>query len=769
MSRTKNLVQLLESTEKHEFDEVVKAYLRSEFDFKRIINTDGKDDIGIDIKVFDFKGERLQFQLTTQRSKTQAEKNALEKKIKADFLKAKKNYTEYSYSNKLFFFYSYGMTNKRIRDLEKMAFKDFGVNLELIEANRLAEEAESIIELQRVLYSFSKLDKFQEANSEFDNDNENLIFDLLSFGKPSEFKLQIIEGFILKTIFEYKSLTQQEIIEKCEEKFNVGENEVFYTKLINRLRSSRRLTTGLKRGSFILTSDEENIVQNKIDQFDLDEKMFLNEIDKILIDFNEQESIKEYVSELKRLYTENFNSELNELVNAGENEAIFSVVTGFIKFIERRISKKEKSKELALRLLTLCAESKFIQKIAASKVYCENINNSRLENYLITQKRIFIDTPIALNALCYFYKPKAQYSNYFYKTTKGLIDFSKEENIKLYISERYLWEVQNHIKEAYYLIPFSELANFQKLGSSRNVFYNFYLYLLKQDYFDPYISFSEFLEEYGFKESSSTNSLNAKINSHLENLNIEKYELEYQYQIDETNKIFERKLIYSGKFKSPFTRNNDSIMVEFLADSDVDVHPVKPVFLTWDRSFYEVQKDYFKSFPDCQKWLMLPPGKFIDSYAILKFKIDNESVSENLLALISDDLITNAHSLIDTIKFILNPDDEVSLEYTNKLARIREEEIDNINRKVTTPPEDFEGEAVIDEVFYNLSNHFQEKEDEILFKHFREVFTRKELMETVLKSISSAIDTYYASKKIDKELFATFDKLVDQIKSEKSA
>jgi hypothetical protein len=484
--------------------------------------------------------------------------------------------------------------------------------------------------------------------------------------------------------------------------------------------------------------------------------------------YKEHSAIEDYVLQLKKLYSDNFSTELKELINSGENEAIFSLIKDFVQFIENRISDHQNSKKLGLSLLQSCIESKFIQKIAASKVYCDNINNSRLEKYLNTQKRIFIDTPIAIYALCIYYKANVDYKNYFLQTTKGLLDFTRDEQIKLFISERYIWEIQNHIKEAYYLIPFSELNNFQSLGSSRNVFYNFYLHLFNNHHFDSPKSFDEFLRDFGFTESSSKTSIDAKITSHLKHMNIFKYEFDYDYDIDEVNKIFDDKLVHSKKFKAPFTRNNDSVMVEFLADKDVEVHPIQPLFLTWDRTFFEVQKEYFKAFPDCQKWMMLPPGKFIDSYAILKFKIDNESVTENLLALISDELITNTHSLIDSIKFILNPKNEVSLELTNRLAKIREEEIQNINSKVITPPEDFEGEAVIDEVFYSLSNHFQDEKDNSSFTYFKELFKRKDLMDTVIQSIKTAIDFYYSTHQIDNNLFTTFDMMVTKIKKEKS-
>jgi len=242
MSRTKNLIQLLDATEKKEFDLVVKSYLKSEYDYSKIVFTDGVNDTGLDIKVFDYNGQKVQFQLTTQKSKTKAELKSFEKKMFEDFEKARENFTNYKYSNKLIFFYSKELTNKRIRNYEKTAFRDYGVDLELIEANRIAEESENIIEIQSILYKVNELDIFQAKQSLFENDKENLIYDLLTFGKPSEFKLQIIEAFILNSIFTSQSLSNSQIVEKCESKFQVDENEVFYEKLLNKLQTNRKIT-----------------------------------------------------------------------------------------------------------------------------------------------------------------------------------------------------------------------------------------------------------------------------------------------------------------------------------------------------------------------------------------------------------------------------------------------------------------------------------------------------------------------------------------------
>ena len=77
MSRVKQLIQIINGCEKMEFDKIVKSYLKNIYGFERIVVTDGKNDTGIDIKVFDFGGLKNQYQMTVQKSGTPQEKSQL--------------------------------------------------------------------------------------------------------------------------------------------------------------------------------------------------------------------------------------------------------------------------------------------------------------------------------------------------------------------------------------------------------------------------------------------------------------------------------------------------------------------------------------------------------------------------------------------------------------------------------------------------------------------------------------------------------------------
>ena len=131
MSQKKSLIHLLGSCEKHEFDRVVKSYLKEVYSYTRVINTDGKDDIGLDIKVLDDSGCKYQYQLTVQKSDNANERSALKSKIFKDVQKAKENCKD-GYENILFFFYSYPLTNKLIRDYKREALKDYEIQLEIM-------------------------------------------------------------------------------------------------------------------------------------------------------------------------------------------------------------------------------------------------------------------------------------------------------------------------------------------------------------------------------------------------------------------------------------------------------------------------------------------------------------------------------------------------------------------------------------------------------------------------------------------------------------
>lgn len=760
MSRTKSLIHILGACEKHEFDQVVKSYLKEIYNFKRIVMTDGNNDTGIDIKIFDLNGEKIQYQLTVQKSQSQIEKNQFETKLFDDVKKAKINFDQFGYSANLFFFYSKELTNKAIREYKRKAKTDFGINLEIIDSNQLAEESEEFIELQKTIYETSGLDNFKLKESTFDDKSENLIYDLVGFGESANIKLQIVEAFILQTLFENVKLAKDQIVDKCKSKFTSKENKQFYDKLITRLQSEKKIK--IEGNQYELAENELKRIKDLLERINLDDDFFLKQIHTVLKKYDQQDFINEYVQHLKYIYSNNFNKKVRDELDGFESDT-YIISRDFTNFIDANLGKSVhvgKSKSLALELFKVCEENKYLQKTCASKVFSEQTNLNRLETYVNTKKKLFVDTSVALYSLCYFFDPKFKYDNFSFEIISSLLDYCKKNNLNLYIPEFYLWETHNHVRESINLIPFTTLPNFHKLGKSRNVFYNYYLAIYEKNHFVG--SYEDFLNKFGFKKYNKSQKHTELINNYLVNLNIVEYKLDFEYDIEESIKLFQEQLFSDNKFKTKFGLNNDAIMLEFLCDNDIEVHNQAPLFITWDRTFFKIQKKMFENRPTCQRWHIFTPGQLLDHYALLNFKIDSETITKELIAYLSDDIIQSTHTLLDSLTVILNPHNEVGLEYTNKLADIRDNEIYTAKHSSVNVSDELEGEFVIDDVFFKLTSYYRDPENKSI-ELFQKIFTKKEYVNEVIDLINNTINHFYDYKKFDENIYSKFDNLIDKM------
>lgn len=750
MEQKKLIIQIIEGLEKKQFDELIKLYLKNEYGYEKIVITDGKDDIGIDIKVFqDEQTRQIQYQLTTQKSKNSTERSSFQKKVIEDFEKAKINFSEYSYSNKLIYFYSYALTNRQIRELEKLADKDYGIDLDFIDANRISEESEDIPVIQNFLLEIIGVKNSNKV------EGNNLLYNLISFGRPSEFKHQIVEAYILKLFLERNDLNIDEIKSKVEEKFKLDDSNDFYVKIINLLLTNKTLIKNKENNSYSISDEGFKELSKRNSDFLLEKGLFNNYVSNILKKYNQEDFVDEYIVKLSELYTANFDKDLADISSNKESYQLSNIYTEFSSFIKLKIDEKYDHKELAIELLQLCLRNKFIQKISASNVYVSKINDKNIQKFLNIRKKIFVDTSIALYSICYYFRPSSTYENFYYNTSKKLVELIRNESINIFISERYIWEIANHFRDAFRLIPFSEIISNQKLGTSKNVFYNFYLHLKNKENYNE--SFAYFIDEYGIKENATKESFNSHIKSFLSELKIFEQSIEKEYEIAELNGLFEDFLKKNYKTKTNFAKNCDSIMFAYLADNDIETHELEPLFLTWDKSFQEIHNSYTKYYPDAQKWLNITPNKYIDSNSLLKFSIDNETLTDNLLAFVSDDIVVNTHSLIDSLSLILNPNDEVGLEFANKLAKLREDEINKIATAEVHIPENFEGDAVLDDVVFNITDYYKTKDN---FNEFKKLFTNKGLLDNIIELLNRTIISFYEKKEIDTVVYDEFDFLI---------
>ena len=749
MSQKKSLIHLLGSCEKHEFDRVVKLYLKEVYSYTRVINTDGKDDIGLDIKVLDDSGCKYQYQLTVQKSDNANERNALKSKIFKDVQKAKENCKD-GYENILFFFYSYPLTNKLIRDYKREALKDYDIRLEIIDANQIAEEAEDLANLKEIIYSLSNLSAFKTSSFE-DSKKNHLIYDLVSFGKTSEIKLEIVKAYILQELYMHLSLTGEDIEKSCNANFRSSENTVFYKKLLQNLYNiEQKVLYDKKSKTYSLTEETRKEISNTNEQINVEETYFVNQIGTVLKEYEIDFLLDDVLKLLKEFYIATFDKRIKSL-DTGDLEEC-NVLLSLLA--NRGNVPSPKAKDILMSLFSICDDNKYMQKVCAECVFSYKVNLDDLEKYAREKKKVYIDTTIALYLLCYYYQDTDNYKSYYYNLSKFFCQFCKKNKIKLYITNRYLFEISSHIREAFNFIPFSKLQSFSDLGTSRNVLYNFYLYLQRYEQID--YSYEEYLSKFNFGVYDSNTKLNQTISLYLENLGVEIVEIQKDYKIDNSSKLIANTLIYNSKTKTNFALTNDAIMLDFLGDKDVEVHPIEPVFVTWDKIMFKVLKDYFNEHPNAQEWMQFTPSQFIDRYSLLSFSINEETISKEMLALLSGDFIQQTYSLIDALTLIINPNEKVGREYVNAFVEMKNDNIYTISKD---PDEESDNQEtdIIDYIVHEITLHFKENRAAL-----KNLFSIEELFPIVLDTIRGLIEHYSKYKQLESKDFIPFDNLISK-------
>lgn len=757
MSRVKQLIQIINACEKNEFDIIVKSYLKNVYGYERVVVTDGKDDTGIDIKVFDIGSEKNQYQMTIQKSENTQQKSQLKTKIFEDVAKAKINAEEYGYSNRLYFFYSYEMTNKTQREYKREALTQHNIDLEIIDANQIAEEAEDFLALQQTIYKISGFEEFKIKTSQYDSDNKNLIYDLISFGKASDIKLELVEAYIIQCLYENDSLSQTEIAELCIAKFSSKENTTFYTKLINKIYSKdKRLVYSKESKKYSLSVEERKKLASLIEQNKLDEQHFFNELVTILKKYNQEDNLSKYIDLLYDLYINNFSKRirLSDDIEKLELNNLFT-------YTKNQLKDTQLCKQMILNLLTICDNNKYMQEVCASAIFGSKINIDDLQNYAKEKKFVYIDTTIALNLLCYFYEQDNDYENYYYQLSKQLSEFCRKNSIELHLTNRYMWEITTHIQEAFNLVPFTKLSNFNSLGKSKNVFYNYYCYLFESDIID--CSYEEFLSNFEFKNSNNRSSdnhhNNQLIEQYLNNLGIKIIDITKTYDINSTSKILGIQLASSNRNKTAFALNNDAIMLEYLGDNN-DVHDIDPVFITWDKSLFKVLKEFFTKNPSALRWMQFTPSQFIDRYSLLSFSINEETITKEMLALLSGDIVNHTYSLLDSLALILNPEDKVGLEYTKRLVEMKDSQIYTTEKQSDEISENTDNNA-LDTTVFHITTHY--RENEIQYSNIKKLFMSEEYMEEVLSIIDKSIKIIMEKHSFDKNIIDELDRIIAKL------
>jgi hypothetical protein len=762
MSQVKLFKNLIKSLTDPEFDLIAKLFLEEVDDIKNIINCNGPWDSGLDIRSINVSEIQAQFQITTKET-------GFENKLFDDLEKAEKNVKEYSLPNRVRYFYSHPLSNHSLLEFKNKAKQKYNLVLDITEASTIAEVAKYYDSIRQSLIKLAEVDKLEAKSEFFDNDKVRSFYDLMSIGSATDIKYNIVKSYIIHFLHTNGESNHISVSENVNSQFNANLTQDYFDSIFRRM-NSENIIQKASTSNIKLTEPEFNRVESILESYRIEEGIIRKSILEIKNEFHIDASVDEIIIKLSELYESNYAINISEFTYRQSTIHDFEESARDIKDFLLNNSPEESDCDLIFTKLVKAVDNNdILSRIAVGNVFSKVSDPDRLEDFIRQHhlnKEVFLDTNVLINLLCVHYEPNAEYDDYNYKVAKQFLKFSEEKGLKLKTIRRYAVETTRIFINALNLIPFTDLPYFNALGKSSNVLYNFYLHLSDWNLLDERIkSFEDFMKEFRFSEKNPSlkYSYRSEMEYLLDSLNVEIAEVD-GYNLDKTNEIIDRILRSDEKFKSYYAKNSDSIMLNRLGDPDVDINPIDPIFCTWDVVLMKARKLYFEEYPGCTKWFMYTPTRIMDHFSMMNFKVRSESLTNELLTILDDnkDFQERTQALIDSVKTIINPKNEIGLKYSNKLADLREKQIVQVDHVDENIPDSEKDRNAVDIVFFKLLTHYLNDEESDLTS-LKKLFQSEEYFDDVIATLDKEINNYNATNQISEEFYKSIDRLANKV------
>lgn len=785
------------------FTTVVKTFIELYYKLEQnvaidIIKVDGSGDGGLDLKFFVNKRQRkLPIQLTVQ-------KTQVEKKIKEDIQKINDLVDKYNYEPILLFFYSQNISENKNNDLVRYAYDKYDIELKIIDAKFIGEIAanENYVILKSKIFEQLGISVTKEKLQL--DDTKKMMYDLISYGNDTaEIKNQIINSFLLHTIYTRKNISEndlcaalnkqfnlkntinEQITEKLNDKFiikttkkdNKNEELDFCKQQFSRLAALKKITN--TEENITLTASEIQRIENVKEEFLLQENYFIKQITDILLQYGLQDKYRLFIDEIIKYFKAYFSKdfeEVNQDLDSIESELLDNNSgKSFYTFTLKQVGKREIATTLSNELLELCQKNDFVQRICAGEVFAKFTQPDKLQQYVNGQEKIiYLDTQIVLYILCVAYSTKKIISdNPYYNSAVDFIEYLKKDtSAKVFVHRNYIDEVANHVKEAFALIFYTKIVDFniKDLGGSANIFFNFYHTLLNNNLLpDGVLSYEDFLLDFGFEPRQSIRNISDIVTDILGQLGIKIFLKHYDSGIffesikKNLQNIYSMHQKYS--FRSENTAEKDAQMLCVLYDNNNKIE--KTIFITWDTSFREFRKEYNRKNANANFWHLFTPSKFVNHLSLLNFTINAESINKDILATVESDFTRKVTSLADMLAKITKLPQESAVQAAKILKEFRTNPkywADNVHELFTVETEP--QTDAIDRILYKILNYYVAKKGK---------FGMEEFIDTLLNNLTNfenAIQKDLEILKISNGNFLTettfyekYDKLIEATKS----
>lgn len=665
--------------------------------------------------------------------------------------------------------YLFGKTDQK-ESLTEYAEYGHNVSLTIYDIEEITRLAKNTEYLKNALMTDG-----EQARQSLKLDRERkIICDLFTTGAAvADIKNSFVSSFIQLSLYEHDGVKPIDLKEMVGYYLTNMSDTVFDNSLEGELLNKRVVYNDVE-GMCQLSDEFRSTMDDMMASTSATERLLYVKFEECLGSYGIQDLSKKVIEKIMAIYQSHYKGE-TDLFNSHDNndKRDRKLYNALIDLIQGKGKTITEARKITRELLAIVGESEYLNKTSLTGMLTGMFNSGQLEEYMSKQQRIvFLDTQILLNIICLLHR-NVDNRDMLYDSTVMLWKQLKESRdyVKLYTTNGYVEEVANHLCEAYSLSRFLALPYIRDLGTSKNVFFNFYLYLTEQEE-ESYDGFGDYLSEMlGFDEviPSGVN----EIRDFFYGITVDIFEAS-QIEI-KTMPIPEDLNIYQEEYKLVMNRCNmwyknhgsrtrDILCSHYLSDESNFINlettiPETPFLITMDRTMFPYMKTLSTKYHR-KPFYVYPPVKFANRLSVMNLKIDASKVNYNIICLTEKNFNANSETMamMDVISQIMSGSTLEGKSTPQKLAALKRSQQDDVKAKdfATQNNDSLPIDVVLTDVFRHYRQIGRAK-----LQLLSNLFENNDKTEDLIKVLSKYCKRYMDPRTLKTEkMFEEIDKLM---------
>ena len=644
---------------------------------------------------------------------------------------------------------------------------EYGITLDIIDINDIGDAIEKDQNLKNILTPNSSRLSSKSLRLE---QKDKILYDLFTTGnKIADLKNSFISSYIQYYLLELGAQSVGDLKDNLKNPLPNLSNRAF-TDAIN--RSMKDGLVEFKDGKYALTSDAVAQLDEMKTVTAATEDRLLKQFEECLDEYGIKDLSQYILQTIIELYKAQNKCEL-ETLRHQENSDITEkkLVSELFNSLTRQGIELKLVNIIVKKILAIVSDSEYLSKVSATTLFTNLFNSNTLDDYLGKQKRVvFIDTQVLLQLLCVDYQDVV-YGDSLYEAGRILykqIQDSKDY-LSLFTTSNYVREVSNHLYEAYNLKRFVDLPYIRELGPSKNIFYNFYLYLDESedmnyscfdDYIEELLNTDEQLPSDYYRFVANTDSLIIEI---LNNIGISIKSIENPPSLSALRRDYD--MILNNHPKSNHARENDVLCMFYLSDQTNFVNNEtglieEPYLLTWDTTIMPMRKRLVENYQRTY-WYIYPPLKFANRLSIMNLKLDSCNINYDIISMVETNFKASHEtiSMLDLMSKFFKKDEIGNRKLPRMLAQLKNEE--KKNDYLREYSDNNHNNLPIDVVLNDIHRYYRKQGIQYI-DNISRLFEKDDLSDEIVRLIKEGCSMVIKNNRIEEQLYKRFDKLVEE-------